>query len=86
MQALEGKFDPSMIEAFYHFNDMKLEDARSCMMQRRTNGILLYKITLGELNIEVIDTPGFGDIRGMQQDEKKRSLLLKTSSTVSAGS
>ena len=39
-------------------------------MMSKTSDCRFYKIKIGNANLTIIDTPGFGDTRGMDQDEK----------------
>ena len=35
----------------------------------KTSDVRFYKFKIGKVNLTIIDTPGFGDTRGMKQDE-----------------
>ena len=56
------------------FNDSNLENARSREAESKTSGVKMYSIELDkvELKVGIMDTPGFGDTRGFQQDKKKK--------------
>ena len=61
------------LEQFHNFNDMQLENMESSMASK-TNDAKRYNVELGELKLGIIDTPGFGDSSGLQQDER-RSII-----------
>ena len=70
IQALGCKFDSDGLAQFRQFNDVKLEKAESRQMESKTSGAKLYNVELGELKVGLIDTPGFGDSRGMKEDKE----------------
>ena len=76
IQALGGKFNTNGIEQFRQFNDVQLENAESHKMESKTSGVKLYNCELGELKIGIIDTPGFGDSRGMKQDKEHVKKII----------
>ena len=45
-------------------------------MESKTSGTALYNIELNSLKIGVIDTPGFGDSRGMDEDRKHAQRII----------
>ena len=58
------------------FNDIELENAHARKMESKTLGAKLYNVKLGDLNIGIIDTPGFGDSRGMEEDKKNSQTIV----------
>lgn len=58
------------LEQLKNFNDIELENAQSKQMESKTSSTALYNIKLNDLKIGVIDIPGFGDSRGMDEDRK----------------
>ena len=54
---------------FRNFNDIKLENARASKMESKTSDAKLYNVDLNDLKVGVIDTPGFGDSRGIKEDK-----------------
>jgi GTP-binding protein EngB required for normal cell division len=71
VQALGCGFGKEGLEYFRQFNDIQLENAQSISesMESKTNAATRYNVEIGGLKIGIIDTPGFGDSRGVQQDE-----------------
>ena len=67
LQARTGRFDSSEITEFCQFNDVQLESHKTG----------LYNVELGELKIGIIDTPGLGDCRRMQEDKKNIIAALQ---------
>ena len=76
VQALGGVYDYDKLETFRRFNDMSLENAASRKMESKTNGAKLYDVQLGKLKVGLIDTPGFGDSRGMKQDKQNVEKII----------
>ena len=73
------------IADFKEFHDIKLENSLSCKMESKTNGATLYKIEFDTVTIGIIDTPGFGDSRGLDVDKQhviKIIDALKTESYI----
>ena len=58
------------IESFKQFHDIKLENSLSCKMESKTDGATLYTVEYNTMNIGIIDTPGFGDSRGLDVDKQ----------------
>jgi hypothetical protein len=46
-------------------------------MASKTSDANKYKIRIGHANFTIIDTPGFGDTRGMDVDKKNFELIKK---------
>ncbi len=76
IQALGCKFDGEGLSRFEQFNDIKMENANSLSMESKTTGAKLYEAELGELKVGIIDTPGFGDTRGIDQDKKNAKAII----------
>ena len=64
------------LEQLKNFNDIELENAQSKQMESKTSGTALYNVELNSLKIGVIDTPGFGDSRGMDEDRKHAQRII----------
>ena len=64
------------LELIQDFHDIKLEHASSHQMESKTSGAKLYSAVLGEMKIGIIDTPGFGDSRGLEQDERNVKSII----------
>ena len=62
---------------FREFNDIELENAQSSKLESKTDGAKLYNVKLRELEIGVIDTPGFGDTRGLEEDKKHTEKIVE---------
>ena len=58
------------LEHFRSFNDIQLENSTSRKMESKTSDAKRYLVKLCDLKIGVIDTPGFGDSRGMDVDKE----------------
>ena len=66
VQALGCGFGKEGLEYFRQYNDIQLENAQSTSMESKTNDAILYNVEVGELKVGIIDTPGFGDSRGLK--------------------
>ena len=64
------------LDSFQDFNDIQLENAASHPMQSKTSGAKLYKAKLCGLSLGIIDTPGFGDSRGIEQDKENIQKVI----------
>ena len=65
------------VEQFHEFNDISLENARSKQMESKTDDAKMYTVEFGELKIGVVDTPGFGDSRGMKVDKDNVKKIIE---------
>lgn len=64
------------LELLRDFHDIKFENASSRKMESKTTGAKLYSAVLGEMKMGIIDTPGFGDSRGLEQDERNVKSII----------
>lgn len=64
------------LEQFHNFNDFVLENAASQQMESKTSDAKLYNVEFHDLKVGIIDTPGFGDSRGMDEDEKHVKRII----------
>ena len=58
------------------FNDMMLENVKAGAMESKTSGAKLYKTKICGLDVGVIDSPGFGDSRSLDQDRKHAEMIV----------
>lgn len=68
-------FDEKGFTHFRPYNDKENEPSRA--MASKTTHAKLHRVDLGELSIGVIDTPGFADSRGMEQDKKNVKSIVR---------
>ena len=77
IQMLQRDFDArDCLELLRDFHDIQLESAALHDMQSRTSGAKLYSAVFGEMKMGIIDTPGFGDSRGLEQDERNVQSII----------
>ena len=57
--------------------NIKLENAEASQMESKTSGAKLYQTTICGLNVGVIDSPGFGDSRGLDQDKENAKEIVR---------
>ena len=77
VQSLGAGINQEALERFRNFNDISLENAHSSKMESKTSGAKRYDMQLGNLKVGVIDTPGFGDSRGFDQDEENADKIIE---------
>ncbi len=76
VQDLGCGFGTKGLEQFKQFNDIKLENAVAISMETKTSDATLYNVVVGDLKVGVIDTPGFGDSRGFEQDKTNAQQII----------
>lgn len=62
-------------EEFERFNDMALERSAS-KMESKTSDAKQYTVEHSDYILDIIDTPGFGDSRGMAEDKKHVAKII----------
>ena len=65
------------VQHFHSFNKIQLENAISNKMESKTSDAMKYTVSLGDTNLEIIDTPGFGDSRGIEQDKNRLAMIMQ---------
>lgn len=70
----------SAIEKFRAFNDLSIENAEERKMESKTSGANYYEVKFdgADVTIGIIDTPGFGDTRGLEEDKKNIKKIIDT--------
>ena len=69
-------FDETSLANVKEFHDVTFENQHSKMMESKTSGAKLYRTKLAAMNVGIIDTPGFNDSRGFEQDKKNTEAIL----------
>ena len=64
------------LEQFQNVNDFGLENAASQQKGSKTSDAKLYNVEFYDLKIGIIDTPGFGDSRGMDEVKKHVKRII----------
>lgn len=65
------------MDRFREFQDMSLENAQATACQSKTSGATSYDITYGGLQIQLVDTPGFADTRGPDEDKRHVQRIIE---------
>ena len=78
IQETGKKIDEKGLTNIKEFHDITLENPKSKKMESKTSGAKLYNIILVDLEVGVIDTPGFNDSRGFDQDKINTEAIIKT--------
>ena len=77
IQELQYSFaEENSLSLLRDFNDIQLENALSHKMASKTTGAKIYRAVFGHLKMGIIDTPGFGDSRGMKQDKLNTKSII----------
>jgi len=72
-----GGFETS-VDHFQNFNVFALENAEKQKMESKTSNAKLYNVNFFDLKVGIIDTPGFGDSRGIEEDERHVKKIIAT--------
>ena len=75
---IENLGDKMPLNNIREFHDIELEDSESKKMQSKTTGAKEYSTMLGKLELGIIDTPGFGDTRGLDKDSENVKKIIQT--------
>ena len=75
-EELGTKVDAAKFNQIKHYNDLKIEDSTARAMASKTSDAVFYYTEVYEMRMEVIDTPGFGDSRGLEQDKKNVKQII----------
>ena len=65
-------------DKLHNFHDLDLERAQERPMESKTSDAKCYKVRFDELEVTIIDTPGFGDSRGIEEDKKNVKKIVDT--------
>ena len=77
IQALHVGFgDVDAFSQLRQFNAVELENAVSNQMESKTSGAKLYNVELCGIKMGVVDTPGFGDSRGIEEDKRNVAKII----------
>ena len=66
------------LDALHNFNDMKIENDQKRAMESKTSDARYYDTLFGDLEVGIIDTPRFGDSRGIEEDKKNVKRIIDT--------
>ena len=70
--------DQLQLSEVRQYNDITLEDPAAKKMQSATTSAKQYETRLHKLDIGIIDTPGFGDTRGLERDNQNVEKIIQT--------
>lgn len=63
-------------EKFRSFNNIMLENAKAKKMESKTDAATAYSAKVCDRKVSIIDTPGFGDSRGLEQDKENAKKIV----------
>ena len=70
IEELGTEVDAAKLDRIRHYNDLKIEDSTARAMASKTCEAKFYNTELCEMKMTAIDTPGFGDSRGIERDKE----------------
>ena len=68
-EELGNEVDAVKLDQIRHYNDLKIEDSTARAMESKISEAKFYRTEVCKMRMTVIDTPGFGDSRGLEQDK-----------------
>ena len=75
-EELGTNVDAAKLDQIRHYNNLAIEDSTARAMASKTSDAKLYNTEVCEMRMTVIDTPGFGDSRGLEQDKKNVKKII----------
>ena len=60
-----------------YFHNIKFENTSKYQMESKTSRVSMYDVYLGGLHVGIIDTPGFGDSRGIDVDKQHVAKIIE---------
>ena len=75
-EELGTEVDAAKLDRIRHYNDLKIENSTARAMASKTSEAKFYDTKVCEMRMKVIDTPGFGDSRGLEQDKKNVEKII----------
>ena len=76
IEELGTRVDGAKLSRIEHYNDLKIENLSDRAMESKTSDTKLYKAEICQLKSIVIDTPGFGDSRGLEKDKENVQKII----------
>ena len=77
IEELGTNIDAAKLDQIRHYNDLKIEDSAAHPMASKTSEAKLYNTEVCKTRMTVIDTPGFGDSRGLEQDKENVEKIIE---------
>ena len=68
--------DAAKLEQIMRYNDLMIEDLTLRAMASKTREAKSYEAEIYRMRMTVIDTPGFGDSRGLEQDKENVKQII----------
>ena len=75
-EELGTEVDDKKFDRIRHYNDLKIEDSTTRAMASKTSEAKHYDTEVCKMRMEVIDTPGFGDSRGLEKDKENVKKII----------
>ena len=75
-EELGTNIDAAKLDQIRQYNDLKIEDSTARAMASKTSEAKHYDTEVCKMRMTVIDTPGFGDSRGLEQDKENVKKII----------
>ena len=76
IEELGTKVDTKKLKQIDQYNDLEIEDSTERAMASKTSDAKFYDTELCKMRMKVIDTPGFGDSRGLEKDKENVEKII----------
>ncbi|XP_011409480.1 PREDICTED: uncharacterized protein LOC105316342, partial [Amphimedon queenslandica] len=76
IEELGTQVDGAKISQIKHYNDLKIESSSERAMESKTSEAKFYETEVCKMKMMVIDTPGFGDFRGLGKDKENVQKII----------
>ena len=76
IEELGTKLDTAKLSRIKQYNDLAIEDSTEHAMASKTSDAAFYNTEIYRMRMTLIDTPGFGDSRGLEQDKENVKKII----------
>ena len=76
IEELGTEVDDAKFNRIKHYNDLEIEDSTAHAMASKTSEAKFYNTEVCKMRMKVIDTPGFGDSRGLEKDKENVAKII----------
>ena len=76
IEELGTNIDAAKLDRIRQYNDLTIEDSTARAMESKTSEAKFYDTEVCKMEMTVIDTPGFGDSRGIEQDKENVKKII----------
>lgn len=76
IEELGTRVDGAKLSLIQHYHDLQIEDSSVHQMESKTSDAKHYNAEICKLKTMIIDTPGFGDSRGLEKDKENVQKII----------